>query len=106
MKQGTNRLPKNLASVSGSWFAHGETDGTLIQAWASHTSFQSKADTSGASSPDEPPPDPPSDGNGASRRNAGRDWRGQKRSNETHQSRTDPDARLARNSDGQSSIWS
>ena len=49
---------------------------------------------------------PPSNGSGdaAGGRNAERDWRGQQRSNETHASRTDPDARLARKSDGQSSI--
>ena len=37
-------------------------------------------------------------------RYAERDWRDQKRGNETHASKTDPDARLARKSDGQSSI--
>ena len=37
-------------------------------------------------------------------RNAEQSWRGQKRSNETHGSTTDPDARLARKSDGQASI--
>jgi transposase len=75
---------------------HFSVDGTLIQAWASHKSFQPKGDPPNA--------DEPSDGGGASGRNAERDWRGQKRSNETHASKTDPDARLARKSDGQSSI--
>jgi len=75
---------------------HFSVDGTLIQAWASHKSFQPKVDP--------PDNDGPSDGGGASGRNAERDWRGQKRSNETHASKTDPDARLARKSDGQSSI--
>ena len=37
-------------------------------------------------------------------RNAERNWRGQTRSNATHRSLTDPDARLARKSEGQSSI--
>jgi transposase len=74
---------------------HFSVDGTLIQAWASHKSFQPK-----------PGPDdrPPGDGGSPVGRNAERDWRGQRRSNETHASTTDPDARLARKSDGQSSI--
>ena len=80
---------------------HFSVDGTLIQAWASHKSFQPKPDAGPddfpPSGPAAPNPTPPS-------RNAERDWRGQKRSNETHASTTDPDARLARKSDGQSSI--
>ena len=52
---------------------HFTVDGTLIQAWASQKSFRSK--NSGG------------DGDGS-------DFRGQKRSNDTHQSTTDPDARL------------
>ena len=91
---------------------HFSVDGTLIQAWASHKSFQPKSDAGSpdAGSPDAGPgdPAPPSDPAApeppASGRNAERDWRGQKRSNETHASTTDPDARLARKSDGQSSI--
>ncbi len=74
---------------------HFSVDGTLIQAWASHKSFQPKP------GPDDGPPD---NGGAPAGRNAERDWRGQKRSNETHASTTDPDARLARKSDGQSSI--
>ena len=74
---------------------HFSVDGTLIQAWASHKSFQPKP---GADS--EPPAAPPA----SPGRNAERDWRGQKRSNETHASTTDPDARLARKSDGQASL--
>jgi hypothetical protein len=77
---------------------HFSVDGTLIQAWASHKSFQPKPDGG------EPPAAPPSASPTQPGRNAERDWRGQKRSNETHRSRTDPDARLARKSDGQSSI--
>jgi transposase len=65
---------------------HFSVDGTLIEAWASIKSFQPK-DGSGA------PPDPG--------RNGERDFRGEKRSNETHQSVTDPDARLYRKGDGQ-----
>ena len=76
---------------------HFSVDGTLIQAWASHKSFQPKPD---------PDAEPPSDDPGAPPvgRNAECNWRGQKRSNETHASTTDPDARLARKSDGQASI--
>ena len=65
---------------------HFSVDGTLIEAWASMKSFQPK-DGSG------PPSDPG--------RNGEQDFRGQKRSNETHQSMTDPDARLYRKGDGQ-----
>jgi transposase len=72
---------------------HFSVDGTLIQAWCSHKSFQPKSE----------PGDPP-DGDGHVGRNRERNFRGEKRSNETHQSVTDPDARLARKSDGQSSI--
>jgi transposase len=72
---------------------HFSVDGTLIQAWASHKSFQPKDGQAH-------PPAPPASGG----RNQEADWRGQKRSNETHASTTDPDARLARKSDGQASI--
>jgi transposase len=67
---------------------HFSVDGTLIEAWASMKSFRPK-DGSG-----EPP---------GSGRNAERDFRGEKRSNETHASTTDPDARLFRKAAGQSS---
>ena len=65
---------------------HFSVDGTLIQAWAGMKSFRRK---DGA---DEPP------GPG---RNGARNFRKEKRSNKTHASTTDPDARLARKSDGQ-----
>jgi IS5 family transposase len=55
---------------------HFTVDGTLIEAWASQKSFQAK---------DEPPAD-----------GAGRDFHGQSRTNDTHASTTDPDARLYR----------
>ena len=60
---------------------HFSVDGTLIRAWASHKSFVAK---------DGAPP--PSSG---SRGNPEVDFKGQKRSNETHQSKTDPEAKLA-----------
>ena len=65
---------------------HFSVDGTLLDAWASMKSFRPK-DGSGA---------PPAPG-----RNGERDFHGEKRSNETHASTTDPDARLARKSNGQ-----
>ena len=83
---------------------HFSVDGTLIQAWASHKSFQPKP----AEGDDAPPPTVPpatrSVASAPSGRNAEQSWRGQKRSNETHRSITDPDARLARKSSGQASI--
>jgi hypothetical protein len=60
---------------------HFSVDGTLIEAWASMKSFRPK-DGSG---------EPPAPG-----RNGGRDFRGEKRSNETHASATDPYAGLYR----------
>jgi transposase len=62
---------------------HFTVDGTLIEAWASHKSFRPK--DGGA---------PPS-GNGREV-----DFHGEKRSNETHRSTTDPDARLYKKSKG------
>jgi transposase len=66
---------------------HFSVDGTLIEAWASLKSFRRKdgGDRDG-------------DGPG---RNAERDFHGEKRSNETHASTTDPQARLYRKGDGQ-----
>ncbi len=55
---------------------HFTVDGTLLEAWASHKSFKRKDG------------EPPETGD--------RDFRGEKRSNETHQSTTDPDSRLYR----------
>jgi transposase len=64
---------------------HFSVDGTLIEAWASQKSFQRKDQ-----------PTPPSDDPG----NPTVDFHGEKRSNDTHESTTDPDARLARKSGG------
>ena len=69
---------------------HFSVDGTLIDAWASMKSFQPKED--GA--------DPPE---GPIGRNVERDFRGEKRSNATHASQTDPDARLYKKADGRES---
>jgi len=66
---------------------HFSVDGTLIEAWASQKSFRRKDET--GAPPDEDPGNPTVD------------FHGEKRSNETHESVTDPDARLARKSSGQ-----
>ena len=60
---------------------HFSVDGTLIQAWASHKSFQPKPDVGGGDPPSTPPDTRPPET--ASGRNAEQSWRGQKRSNET-----------------------
>ena len=65
---------------------HFSVDGTLIEAWASMKSFRPK-DGSG---------EPPAPG-----RNGEVDFRGEPRSNETHASTTDPDARLYKKAAGQ-----
>ena len=73
---------------------HFSVDGTLIEAWASMKSFRPKDE--------EPPQDDNNDGQGPSNRWV--DWKGEKRSNETHESKTDPEARLARKGLGKSSV--
>ncbi len=65
---------------------HFSVDGTLIEAWASMKSFRPK-DGSG---------EPPTPG-----RNGEVNFRGEPRSNETHASTTDPDARLYKKAAGQ-----
>ena len=65
---------------------HFSVDGTLIEAWASQKSFQRK------DAGDAPPPDDPG--------NPTVNFHGEERSNGTHESKTDPDARLARKSGG------
>ncbi len=69
---------------------HFSVDGTLIESFAAAKSFRPK---------DEPPGD--ADGNAFQPRNPEVDFRGQKRSNDTHASRTDPEARLYRKGIGQ-----
>jgi transposase len=58
---------------------HFTVDGTLLEAWASHKSFKPKG-------MDGPPPDDP--------KNPTVNFHGQQRRNDTHQSTTDPEARL------------
>jgi transposase len=65
---------------------HFTVDGTLIAAWAGQKSFQKKESSS----------TPPSDDPG----NPTVDFHGEKRSNQTHQSTTDPEARLYRKGPG------
>ena len=65
---------------------HFTVDGTLLEAWASLKSFQAK------DRKDAPPPDDPG--------NPTVNFHGEKRSNQTHESATDPDARLARKGNG------
>ena len=71
---------KNLTSDE-----HFTVDGTLVEAWASLKSFQRK----------DGKPNPPDDPG-----NPTVDFHGEKRSNQTHESTTDPDALLARKGNG------
>ena len=66
---------------------HFSVDGTLIEAWASMKSVKPKDGSA----------EPPVQGGG---RNAEANFHGQKRSNDTHASTTDPDARLYRKGKG------
>jgi transposase len=65
---------------------HFTVDGTLIEAWAGHKSFKRKGDDQ------QTPPDDPS--------NPSVDFHGERRTNATHQSTTDPEARLAKKGAG------
>jgi len=66
---------------------HFSVDGTLIQAWASHKSFVPKDGSNDDAN-----------AGGSCGRNTQADWKGKRRSNDTHASTTDPDARLFRKS--------
>jgi transposase len=68
---------------------HFTVDGTLLEAWASLKSFQTREEKGprGPRAPDDPG-------------NPTVDFHGQRRSNETHASKTDPDAKLARKGAG------
>src|SRR5246500_3586564 len=65
---------------------HFTVDGSLLEAWASVKSFQPKNKKS------PPPPDDPG--------NPTVNYRGEKRSNETHESKSDPEAQMARKGPG------
>ncbi len=68
---------------------HFTVDGTLLEAWASLKSFQPR---------DSAPPDDPDRGNPTV------NFKGERRTNDTHASRTDPDARLYRKADGDKAV--
>src|SRR6266481_2923891 len=68
---------------------HFTVDGTLLEAWAGAKSFQPKE---GKSSPSDDDPGNPTV-----------NFRGERRSNETHESKTDPEALLARKGEGKES---
>jgi len=63
---------------------HFTVDGTLLEAWASLKSFQPKNKKSSKNSPPEDPGNPTVN------------YHGEKRSNQTHESKTDPEAHLMR----------
>ncbi|MGI9289533.1 MAG: IS5 family transposase [Pseudomonadales bacterium] len=65
---------------------HFSVDGTLIQAWASQKSYRRKDDDN----------NPPTEGG----RNSEANFHGEKRSNDTHESKTDTDARMAKKGPG------
>ena len=99
---------------------HFSVDGTLVKAWASMKSFQPKAEDTSPdedSGPGDPPADRAADDPDQSQletapmtrparrdRNADVDFRGEKRSNATHASTTDPEARLYKKSPGTGAI--
>lgn len=68
---------------------HFTVDGTLIEAWASMKSFQAK----------DSPSKEDKDGSGGNR-NPERDFRGERRTNDTHESKTDKEAQLYKKSKG------
>lgn len=69
---------------------HFTVDGTLLEAWASHKSLRRRDGEAAA-----PPPDDPG--------NPSVNFRGERRTNATHRSTSDPDARLYRKAEGQAS---
>ena len=97
---------------------HFSVDGTLIEAWASMKSFQPKPDPAAPEKTGGDPPAPPAtptteteptaahetkaktEDQPMKERNAEVDFHGQKRSNETHASTSDPEARLYRKGKG------
>jgi transposase len=83
--QATREIAERAGLMSKEHFT---VDGTLIEAWASMKSFRPKDDQ-----------DPPASGG----RNPEVDFKGQQRKNDTHQSTTDPDARLLKKGKGKES---
>lgn len=78
---------------------HFSVDGTLLEAWASIKSFRRRDGGDGDGSRTGGGP-----GGHPVGRNAERDFRGEQRSNETHRSTTDPEARLHRKGNGQAAV--
>jgi transposase len=70
---------------------HFSVDGTQIQAWASHKSFQTKEQENKSDDGDDDSGNPSID------------FHGEKRTNETHESKTDPDSKLYKKSKGSES---
>jgi transposase len=81
---------RELALVSDEHFT---VDGTLIEAWAGQKSFKRKEAV-----PPSPPPDDPG--------NPSIEFRGERRTNATHASTTDPEARLYKKAKGQEATLS
>lgn len=88
-------IAKNLCSE------HFSVDGTLIESFASAKSFQPKDQDEAGGTKKDPP-----DGNGFKPSNPEVDFHGQKRSNETHESRTDPESKLYRKGRGKEATLS
>ena len=88
-------IAKNLCSE------HFSVDGTLIESFASAKSFQPKDKDEAGDTKKDPP-----DGNGFKPSNPDVDFHGQKRSNETHASRTDPESKLYRKGRGKEATLS
>jgi transposase len=86
-----NAVLKRADSHSLLSHEHFTVDGTLLEAWASHKSFRPMDER-------KPPPSDETSGSDTPSRNPEVNFRGEKRSNATHRSVTDPDARLARKS--------
>lgn len=83
--EGVVRRAKGMSLISQEHFT---VDGTLIEAWASLKSFRRKDEHARDREPPEDPGNPTVD------------FHGEKRSNQTHASTTDPEAKLARKSKG------
>ena len=101
------------AFTAGLCSEHFSVDGTLIESFASAESFQpnpveespsdsgsSVGDSEPSAADSGPSPAPPADGNGFKPSNPEVDFHGQKRTNETHRSRVDPEAKLYRKGKG------
>jgi len=83
--EGIGELAREKGLLSDEHFT---VDGTLIEAWAGQKSFKPRTGT----------PAPPSDGDAG---NPSVNFHGEKRTNDTHASPTDPDARLYKKAKGQ-----